>query len=162
MLNFDPVTIIVTIINLAILFFILRKILFKPVTRFIEERGARIEAEIERAAAERAEAKSLREGYEERMKKADAEAEALAARKREAAEKYGEQLIADAKSQAENIVAAARKQIAAEQQAAFLAFRAEAAALVIAAAGRLLRRDFGSADERERAELALREIGNKN
>jgi F-type H+-transporting ATPase subunit b len=160
-LDFDPVTIVVTIINLAILFFILRKLLFKPVTKFIEERREKIQAELEKAAADRDEAKSLRESYEAKLKKAEAEAEALAAKKRSAAEKQAERIIMDAKEQAENIVASARKQIAAERQASFLAFKAEAAALIIAAAGRLLRRDMDSAVERERAELVLREIGNK-
>ena len=160
MLDFS-VSFFFTLVNIAVLFIVLRAILFKPVTKFMEGRTAKIKAEIENAAKERDEAKSLRLMYEEKVKNAGTEAAQLAKEMREAAEKQAALIISDAKVQAEGIVEGARKQILAERQAAFAAFRAEAAALVVAAAGRLLRRDFSGEDALAHAELVLRERGGR-
>jgi F-type H+-transporting ATPase subunit b len=160
MLDFS-ISFLFTLVNIVVLFIVLRAILFKPVTKFMESRTAKIKAEIENAAKERAEAKSLRLMYEEKVKNAGTEAVRLAKETREAAEKQAAGIISDAKIQAEGIIDGARKQILAERQAAFAAFRAEAAALVVAAAGRLLRRDFSGEDARAHAELVLRELGGR-
>lgn len=160
MLDFS-VSFFFTLVNIAVLFIALRAILFKPVTKFMEERTAKVAAEIENAAKEKDEAKSLRQMYEEKIKNAGAEAARLAKETREAAEKQAADIVSDAKIQGEGIIEAARRQILAERQAAFAAFRAEAAALVVAAAGRLLRRDYSGEDARAHAELVLRELGGR-
>jgi F-type H+-transporting ATPase subunit b len=160
MLDFS-VSFFFTLVNIAVLFFVLRAILFKPVTKFMEARTAKVQAEIENAAKERDEAKSLRLMYEDKVKNAGIEAAQLTKAAREAAEKQASGIISEAKAEAEGIVENARKQILAERQAAFIAFRAEASALVVAAAGRLLRRDFSGEDARAHAELVLRELGER-
>jgi F-type H+-transporting ATPase subunit b len=150
-----------TLLNIAVLFFVLRAILFKPVSKFMESRTAKIQGEIENAAKERDEAKSLRLMYGEKLKNAGVEAEQLMKTAREAAEKQARDIISGAKAQAEGMIEGARKQILTERQAAFIAFKAEASALVVAAAGRLLRRDFSDKDARAHAELVLRELGER-
>jgi F-type H+-transporting ATPase subunit b len=160
MLDFS-VSFFFSIVNIAVLFFVLRAILFKPVTKFMEERAAKVQNDIENAAKDRSEAKALRLAYEERIKSADRETAVITTKAREAAEKQAAEIIKNGKIQAERIIEAARKQILAERRAAFIAFKAEAAALVVAAAGRLLRRDFSGEDARAHAELVLRELGDR-
>jgi F-type H+-transporting ATPase subunit b len=165
MLDFS-VSFFFTLVNIAVLFFALRAILFKPVTKFMESRTAKIQSEIENAAKDREDAKSLLRMYDEKMRSAYDEAAQITRKAREDAEKQAAAIIADGKAHAENIVSLARKQILAERQAAFLAFRAEAASLVVKAAGRLAGRDpdgasFGP-DARSRAEFVLRELGAKD
>jgi F-type H+-transporting ATPase subunit b len=156
MIDFS-VTSAITVLNLIILFFILRKILFKPVTKFIAARQAKIQADIDFAANDRAEAKSVRELYEKKLKNAETEAAALLKKTKEQAEARANQLIGEGAAQAELIIAGARKQIAAERQAAYLMFKAEASRLVIAAASKLLRRELSGEDVRRLAEDALDE-----
>jgi F-type H+-transporting ATPase subunit b len=151
-----------SLLNIVILFIVLRAILFKPVSKLISERTAKIQSEIENAAKDNEAAKALRLNYEDKIKKADIEAMKITQDARVEAEKQLSNIIQEGKVQAENIVAAARKQIMAERRAAFLAFKAEAAALVIAAAGRLLRREFSDKDAYAQAELVLRELGGKD
>jgi F-type H+-transporting ATPase subunit b len=151
-----------SLLNIAILFIVLRAILFKPVSKLIAERTAKIQSEIENAAKDNEAAKALRLSYEDKIKNANIEAMKITQDARAEAEKQLSNIIQEGKAQAENIVAAARKQIMAERRAAFLAFKAEAAALVIAAAGRLLRREFSDKDAYAQAELALRELGGKD
>jgi F-type H+-transporting ATPase subunit b len=161
MLDFS-VSFFFTLVNIAVLFIVLRAILFKPVTKFMADRAAKVQGDIENAAKDRAEAKSLRLMYEEYMKNADRQSAESAQKIRAAAEKQAADIIKDGRLQAERIVEAARKQILAERQAAFIAFKSEAAALVVAAAGRLLRRDFSGEDARAHAELVLRELGDRS
>jgi F-type H+-transporting ATPase subunit b len=159
MLDFS-VSFFFTLVNIAILFVALRAILFKPVTKFMEERTAKIQGDIDGAAKEREDAKSMRQKYEEKMKAAEAEAAKIRQQAGEQAEKQAERIVADGKVQAESIITAARKQIQSEREAALLAFRAEAASLVVTAAGRLLRRDSAeiAAADAAYAEEVLREL----
>jgi F-type H+-transporting ATPase subunit b len=159
MLDFS-VSFFFTLVNIAILFVALRAILFKPVTKFMEERTAKIQGDINGAAKEREDAKLLRQKYEEKMEAAAAEAAKIRQQAGEQAERQAERIVADGRVQAEGIIAAARKQIQTEREAALLAFRAEAASLVVTAAGRLLRRDSSNAvaEDATYAEFVLREL----
>ncbi|MDR0408833.1 MAG: ATP synthase F0 subunit B [Spirochaetaceae bacterium] len=158
MLDFS-VSFFFSLLNIAVLFIVLKAILFKPVSKFMAERTAKIQNEIETAARDSEEAKSLRLKYEDKMNKADIEALKITQAARDAAEKQAFGIIQEGKEQAVRLVEAARKQIMDERRAAFLAFKAEAATLVVAAAARLLRREFSDKDARAQAELALRELG---
>jgi F-type H+-transporting ATPase subunit b len=161
MLDFS-VSFFFSLLNIAVLFILLRAILFKPVSKFMAERTAKIQNEIENTARDNEAAKALRLSYEDKIKKADIEAMKITQAARAEAEKQLSNIVQEGKAQAAELVAAARKQIIAERRAAFLAFKAEAAALVIAAAGRLLRREFSDKDAYAQAELTLRELGGKD
>jgi F-type H+-transporting ATPase subunit b len=158
MLDFT-ITFVFSLLNIAVLFIILRKVLFKPVTKFIETRSNSIHDQIDSAAKSRAEAETLREQYENKLKTADEEAMQLAKSAQISAQKHCQALIAEAKIQADNILFQARKQIDAEKQTAYLEFKAEAAALVIAATGKILRREIKN-DEDDAGNILL-ELGKK-
>jgi F-type H+-transporting ATPase subunit b len=158
MLNPSIATFLVTLINIAILFVILRAVLFKPVTKFIEDRRAKIEDGIAQAERDKAQAKTLLDQYEEQLKNAGTEAEVIIRTARESAERESERIIAEGKARAENLVNAAQVQIHSERQAALALFKAEAATLVVAAATRLLRRDLNQEDNRRLAASLLQEV----
>ncbi|MCL2129099.1 MAG: ATP synthase F0 subunit B [Treponema sp.] len=157
MLNFS-VTFLITIINLTVLFFILRAILFKPVTKFMAERAKRIQDSIDQAEKDRAEAKELLAEYESKLKGAEAEAEEIIKTAREKSGRLAEQIAADGKREAENIILSARKQIEAELEAAAAKFTLEAAALVMAASAKLAARDFGGEDNKRYVKMLLDEL----
>ncbi|MDR2659986.1 MAG: ATP synthase F0 subunit B [Spirochaetaceae bacterium] len=148
-----------SLLNIAVLFIVLRAIFFKPLSKFMENRANKIKDEIDAATRDREEAKKLRLNYEDKMKNADVEAMAITQAAKIEAEKLSAKIIQEGKSQAELFIESARRQIQAERHAAVLAFKAQAATLVVAAAGRLLRREISGDDVRAQAELALRELG---
>jgi F-type H+-transporting ATPase subunit b len=156
MLDFT-VTSAITVINLLILFFVLKKVLFKPLTKFIAARQAKVQGELDAAARERSEAKSLRETYEAKIENAEREAAAIVKKASEQGAARADRLVAEGAAQAELIITAAKKQVASERQAAYLLFKAEASRLVIAAAGKLLGREISGADVRALAEEAINE-----
>jgi F-type H+-transporting ATPase subunit b len=153
------VTFVITFINIGILFFILRAILFKPVTKFMEERAKKIQDTISQAEKDKNQAKQLLGQYEEQLKNAEAEAEAIVKAAHEHARLESERILAGGKAAAETLLANTRRQIEAEQQAALTRFRAEAASLVVAASSRLVARELNQDDNRRYAELLLAELG---
>jgi F-type H+-transporting ATPase subunit b len=146
MLDFS-VTFIITIINLVILFLILRKLLFKPVTKLMEDRTRRINDSIIQAEKDKQSARQLQERFENRLTTAEAEAEAIIRAAREQAEAEAERITAEARAEAERITAGARARLETERRAAAAVFRAEAAALVVSAAGRLLKRELAGTEQ---------------
>jgi F-type H+-transporting ATPase subunit b len=159
MLSLSFTTFLVTFVNIAVLFVILRALLFKPVTKFMEERSRKVADSLAQAEKDKNQAKLLLEQYEARLKGAEGEAAEIVRGAREAAGQQAERITEAAKAETERMLQNARKQIESEGNAAMEQFRAEAAGLVLAAAAKLLRRELGREDSRLQAELLLRELG---
>ena len=153
MLDFS-VTFIITIINITILFIVLRKILFKHVTRFIAERTQRIQNSINQAERDKVTSLKMLEEYQNRLKKAEEEADVIVRSAREHAEAEAARIIIQGKAEAEKITDMARAQLENDRLAAVAFFRAEAAALVLSAAGRIVKRELaGPEQQRYAAEI---------
>jgi len=157
MLDFS-VTFIITIINITILFFVLKKILFKPVTKFMAERAKRVQDTIEQAQKDKDEAMSLLDKYQNKLKNAEAEAREILKTASENAERQAQLIIAEGKRDAQDAADSARKQIEMERQAALSKFKLEAAALVIAVSAKLSAKNFSSDDNRRYASMLLDEF----
>ncbi|MDR0452519.1 MAG: ATP synthase F0 subunit B [Treponema sp.] len=161
MLNFS-VTFIITIINIAILFFILRAILFKPVTRFIDERAERVRDIQNQTEKDRSQARALLAQYEAQMKKAEEDGAEIIRAATETANEEAARIVAEGKANAERYLEKALKQLEAEQRTAMAVFSTEAAALVLTAAARLLKHSLSDEDSREQAAILLRELGKRH
>jgi len=156
MLDFS-VTFIITIINITILFFVLKAILWKPVTKFMAERAGRIQDSIAQSESDKARAKALLAKYEAQLKTAEADAQAIISKAREQAEAEAEKIIAESRASVDETLANAKKQLEAERKAALAVFKQEAAALVVTAAGRLVGREIKSEDNGQYAAMLLNE-----
>jgi len=164
MLDFS-VTFIITIINITFLFFILKAILFKPVSKFMAERARRVQDSIEQAQRDKEEATKLLAEYKDKLKNTEAEARDILNTARENAERQAQLIIADGRREAQDTVNSALKQIEMERQAALAKFKLEAAALVIAVSAKLAAKDFSGEDNRRYVNMLLDELsaqkGNK-
>jgi F-type H+-transporting ATPase subunit b len=152
------VTFFFTFVNIGILFFILRAILFKPVSKFMEDRAKKIRDAIDQAEKDKNQAKQLLEQYESQLKNAETEAEAIVRAARENAQRESGRILAEGKAAAETLVTNTRRQLEAERQAALARFRTEAAALVVLASSRLVSRDLNQDDNRRYAGMLLEEL----
>lgn len=157
MLNFS-VTFIITVLNITILFLILRKILFKPVTKFIAERTNRIQTSISQAEKDKSLAQKMLEQYQNRLLNAEAEADAIIKTAHEQAEADAEQIIIQSKAEAERIKESGRIQLETDRLAAMAVFRAEATMLVLSAAGRLVGRELSGPEQQRFAAETLDNI----
>jgi F-type H+-transporting ATPase subunit b len=161
MLDFS-VTFIITIINIVVLFFILRAILFKPVTRFIDERARKVQDIRNQAEKDRIQAQALLTQYEAQLKKAEEDSAEIIRAARETAKTEAARIVAGGRAEAEKYLEKARRQLEADQQTAMAVFTTEAAAMVLSAAGRLLKRGLSDEDSREQAAILLRELGKRH
>ena len=157
MLDFS-VTFGITIINIIILTLILRKILFKPVTKIMADRAQRVQDTIDQAEKDKADSRGLLEQYQNKLKNADAEAENIVRTVRASAEQEARQIVTEGKAAAQALAEAARRQIESERQAAFARFKLEAAALVMAATAKLVHRDISGDDNRRYVNMLLDEL----
>jgi F-type H+-transporting ATPase subunit b len=152
------VTFFFTFVNIGILFFMLRAILFKPVTKFMDDRTKKIQDTIDQAEKNKSQSKKLLEQYEAQLKNAEAEAETIIKTARETAEAEAARIIAGGKAAADILAANSRRQLEVERQAALAKFRAEAAVLVVAASSRLVARELNSGDNQRYANMLLDEL----
>lgn len=157
MLDFS-VTIAITIINIIVLYFILRLILFKPVTKFIAKRAERIQNSIDKAQQDREEAQKLLLQYQETLNNAEAKADEIIQAAKKTARVEAEKIVDGGRVMAETIISTTHKHMDAERQAMITRFNLEAAALVMAASARLVQRDFSGEDNRRYAAMLLDEL----
>jgi len=157
MLDFS-VTFIITIINITILFFVLKKILFKPVTKFMAERAKRVQDTIEQAQKDKDEAMSLLDKYQNKLKNAEAEAREILKTASENAARQAQLIISEGRQEAQDTVNSALKQIEMERQAALAKFKLEAAALIVAVSAKLAAKDFSGEDNRRYVNMLLDEL----
>jgi F-type H+-transporting ATPase subunit b len=157
MLDFS-VTFVITVINITILFFILKAILFKPVTKFMAERAKRVKDSIEQAQKDKDVAEALLDEYKDRLRKAEAESKEILKTASENAERQAQLIISEGRKEAQETVNSAMKQIEMERQAALAKFKLEAAALVIAVSAKLAAKDFSGDDSRRYVNMLLDEL----
>ena len=131
-------------LNLLILIFLLKKFLWKPVSRILEERQAKAvktEEDAEEAATLRAEMEQLRA-----QMGADMEAGTLELMKdaRSRAGREYDRIVAEAEKKAALILAAANVKAQQEQERMMLEVRKQIASAAVEAAGFLVRTDMDS------------------
>ena len=100
MLDFQVSTIVFTVINLLVLYFILRKLLFGRVNAVLEQRAARVKETIDSAEASKSQAEELRAEYEDKLTDARQEAAKLVADAQNRAQRAYEAKMADAETDA--------------------------------------------------------------
>jgi len=161
MLDFS-VTFFITIINITILFFILKAILWKPVTKFMAIRAERIKESIMQAEKDKLNAKALLSQYEAQLKTAETEAGAIIGRAKEQAKIEADKIIAEGRASADEVMANAKKQLEVERKAALAIFKQEAVALVVTATGNLVGREIKSEDNKQYAAILLNEASALN
>ncbi len=101
-LGINPINLIAQIVNFAILFFVLRKFLFKPILHLLDERAKKV-AEGLKAAEANIKAKEEFETIKKtELKKSRDELEKILAAARLEAKTNGEEIIKKARSEAQN------------------------------------------------------------
>jgi F-type H+-transporting ATPase subunit b len=155
-LNFT-VTFFITIANFLVLFLILRKMLFKPVTSFMDARAKKIKDSLAEAQILRGDAEEKAARYESLMAGAEAEAERIVKEGEERAREEAKALLE--KAQAEAAAARRRGEEAAERERekARQELAGDIAAYAAEVAGKLVGREARAEDARA-AEALVREL----
>ena len=94
------IQVIIQLINTAILCFILSKLLYQPVLKFLNARKEKISSQIDKTEADMAQAQALKKEYEEKLKNIESERTAILQEFCFTALKNSQIIISDAKTEA--------------------------------------------------------------
>ncbi len=158
MLDFS-VTFLITIVNVTFLYFVLRRVLFKPVTKFMEDRSNGILKDLDAAKRASLRAEALEAEFAEKMKSVQEESLRILQAAREKAEAERDAIIAKAKAEAAHILRSSLNDLEQERREAELVLRRQTADLSIQAASRILGENIDSDKNRVLVEKFLVSVG---
>ena len=158
-MEFHLIDFIEHILNVVVLFLLLRTLLYNPVSRFMAQREARYADERARLDAGRAEADALKARYEASLEDAKREAENLVAEKLKAAEREAEGIRAKAKQEAQFALEQAHAQTQLERGEMLGELKEQTALLAVDLAGRILGREVSAADNQRMIDSFFGKVG---
>lgn len=136
-----PIDIAIHLVNILVLYILLRVLIWKPVHKFMLGREERVAAQMEQAKALQAEAEKIKADYDARLVDVQATCDKMLSEGRLAAQTTGQKYIDKARVQADNILSEARAQAAEEKRRAMDEVKEELADLAVDMASRVLRFD---------------------
>lgn len=142
----EPATLIVTIANLFLQMFLVKKFLLDKVLKVLDDRRKAADEQITAAEEARAEALSIKETYEENMRQAKAEAGALLTSARQSATAQSDALLAETRAQVAQMKEKAAADIAQEKKKALNEAKDSIASLAMDIASKVVEREITSAD----------------
>lgn len=151
--------ILISVANLLLIFLILKKFLFKPVKKVMDQRQAMVDDQFAAAAEAEEKANQDKAEWEARLATADDEAAARIAAADETARRHGERVVADAKDKAQGILRQAEAEAALERQKAEAGIKQEIASVGALLAEKMLEREIKPEDHRTMIESFLDEMG---
>ena len=148
-LGLDLQQVLLHIANMAILFFIVWKLLYKPISKFMKKRSDEIQKQIEEAARKQTEAEQLKAKYDEMVKNAQALAAQLIDKSKAAADEQARQIVQAAQANASDLIIRSRKDVQLLKTKAKDEMRSEITDMAIQIAQKILRREVQPEDNRE-------------
>ena len=152
----------VNIVAFVVVFFVLAKFAFPPITKMLDERATKIRESLEKAEDTRVEAERLLDEYKAQMADARAEAAQVIEQGRKVAESMKAEILAKAREEAEAEKAKAMAAITAEKESAMAELKGEVADLSVAVAGKIIGSSLSKADHEALIDKYLAEVGSLN
>ena len=113
-----PIDIAIHLVNILVLYVLLRVLIWKPVRQFMAGREERVAAQMEQARALQAEAEKIKADYDARLVDVQATCDKMLSEGRLAAQTTGQKYIDKARAQADTILSEARAQADEEKRRA--------------------------------------------
>jgi F-type H+-transporting ATPase subunit b len=158
-LTVDPYWILVSLVQFLILYWLLRRFLWGPVTKTLDTRALKIREGLDLAEQAKQDRERLKQEVEEVLAKARQEATAIADRTTAAAEAAAAQLRVEARADADRIREKGRLDAQSLHDQALAQLRGEVASMVVLAASRLLGREINAEQHRALIEQSLSDAG---
>lgn len=152
-------------VNLAaflVLFILLWKFAFPPITKMLDQRAENIRESLEKAEQTRVDAEHLLDDYKVQMAEARLEAAKVIEQGRKVAETMKDEILAKAKEEADAVLVKAREEIQAEKRAAVAELQASVADLSVAVAGKVIGSSLSDTEHRKLIESYVAEVGSLN
>ena len=142
-------TVIFTFINIIVLYFILKKILFKPITNFMDNRSKKIQDALNMAEEAKQKVEELKIEYDTKLKEAKQEGQEIVEDYKKMADKAYETIIANARKEADMIIQNTKKELEIEKQQIISKVKDEMTDLVFAATEKVLQQNIDNKTNRK-------------
>ena len=154
----NPVSLLMHLVNIVILYIVFRLLLYKPVAKFMKSRQERFAKEREELDAEKAEADAIRAQGDEILHKARSDAETQVAQIMAQADKDAKSIREEAQKQAGVIIENAKQEAQEEKRRQLEAMHDQVMELSVALASRILEREIKPEDHQKLMEEFLSEV----
>ena len=154
-----PWEIITQLINLLLLFLLLKHFLFKPVQNILNARQAEIDKSYADAETAQTRAEELRDEYEKRISDAKAEAADIAKAASRKAQAHYDEVVGTAKADAARLREKAEAQIEQEKKKAMNELKDEISGIAVDIASKVVEREIDEKDHEELISEFIQGVG---
>ena len=159
LLGVNPWTALFTLANTVALFLVMKKFLFKPVMKIIEERQQEIDGMYKDAGEAKEQAQALQAEYQEKLSAAQETSERLVKEAVARGQHREEEIIRQANQEASAILEKASADIALEKKKAINDAKDEISDIALAIAGKVVDRELNNNDQSELIDHFINELG---
>ena len=150
-----------TIVNLLILFLLLKHFLFKPITKMMESRTAEIENNLKDAEDQKQKAAELTAQYEEKLQGAHAEAAQIVSEAKQRGQKEYDAILKSAAQDAQKEQERSRADLEREREEMLRGVQENVTELVLLTASKLSQKELDEESDRKLVDSFLSEAGDK-
>ena len=147
-----PIDLLLNILNIVLLFLIVRTLAYKPIRKFMDARTARVNAEAKAAEEKAAEAEKMKEEYALLLENGETLKAQQTEQARKAAEAEKDRILADANAQADRILQQAREKAKQEHDETLGSMRQDVVELAFGISEKLLEHSITDADTKKLAD----------
>ena len=151
--------ILISLANLALLFLIVKKFLFKPVKKLLADRQAEIDHQYASANEAERQAHEHKDAWEQKLQGANAEADQIIQTATDTAKYRAAQIVEEANVKADGITRRAEAEAILTQQKAEESIKKEIIDVSAALAEKMLEREINTEDHRAMIDSFIDEIG---
>jgi F-type H+-transporting ATPase subunit b len=156
----EPSSMILAWVALLLLYLMLRHFLYKPVSKFLNDRKEKIQSDIDGAKVLKEEATTLRDDYESRISLAKKESQEIIESARKRGGELKEDILAEARKEAEGIISRARREIVRERDVAFQDIKSQAGEMAILIASKIMEEKINMDSQKNLIDKFIDEVGN--
>lgn len=153
-----PMDLIMNILNIVILFVIVRTLAYKPVKKFIDKRRQNAENEKAEIAAAAESAENMRAEYEAKLAEIENERREAVKKGERDGQQRAEELVAGARRDAERIIGDARQAILVKEAESAEKVRGSVVELSLAIASKIIDKNMTDDDNKRLAEKFFEEM----
>ncbi len=153
--------ILISLLNLLILFLLFKKFLFGPVNKMLAKRQSEIDSRYDAADEAKRAAEEEKLLWDEKIGTVKAESDEIIKKAQDSAKRQGETIVTKAKEQADGIIRQAETQAQLEMKKAEEGIKKEIVEVSTALANKLLEREINVDDHRDLIDSFIEKIGDE-
>ena len=155
-------SILISLANLLIIFLLIKKFLFKPIEKILNERKSQVDEIYDEADKAKLQAEESLKTYTAKLEGAEAEAQMLIKNAVDKGNKLSEDIVADAHEQADSILEKAKKDIALERKRTVNELKDSISDISFDIAEKLIEREITKKDQDDLIDKFIKEMGDDN